>query len=142
MRKGFTLIQKNALLLFAHNRSGGNGRVVSSCRLACLSTEKDKLSTGENVSPARRLLLLYSSFDPKPPGLFVMEKNQGACFNSDITLTRSKMDLWFENSTAVGHAYKILSSKIFRAKSRRGHKIHEMLAHEDRLHVSSFPNDK
>ncbi len=103
--------------------SGGNGRVVSSCRLACLRAEKDDPPAEESASPARRLLLLFASSSPTVPGVFIPEDVPLGATRNTMRLTRSRMDLWFEDETAAGHAFKVLSTKIMKARSRRGHKI-------------------
>ena len=103
--------------------SGGNGRVVSSCRLACLRAEKDDPSAEDSASPARRLLLLFASSSPTVPGVFIPEDAPLGATRNTMRLTRGRMDLWFEDKTAAGHAFKVLSTKIMKARSRRGHKI-------------------
>ena len=108
--------------------SGGNGRVVSSCRLSCLRAEKDDPPAGESASPARRLLLSFASSSPTSPGVFIPEDIPFGAPRNTVRLTRSRMDLWFEDETAAGHAFKVLSAKIMKARARRGHKIANVLA--------------
>lgn len=117
--------------------SGGNGRIVTACHLSHLLAEKDNPPSTENASPARRLLLTHASLETDPPGVFIMDSAPDGR-DSSIMLTRSRMDLWFEDATAVGHAYRVLSSKVNKARSRRGHKILEVLAQDDRLRISSL----
>ena len=108
--------------------SGGNGRVVSSCRLSCLRAEKDDPPAEESASPARRLLLSFASSSPTYPGVFIPEDISFGVPRNSVRLTRSRMDLWFEDETAAGHAFKVLSAKITKARARRGHKIANVLA--------------
>jgi len=104
---------------------GGNGRVVTSCLLSCLSTEKDDPSTVHS-SPARRLIITHTSFDSTPPGVFTLDTVEGA---AGITYT-SRMDLWFEDEDAADSAYEALFLKICKAKSRRGKQICELFSRE------------
>mmetsp|Transcript_51877 Transcript_51877/g.155692 ORF Transcript_51877/g.155692 Transcript_51877/m.155692 type:complete len:1076 (-) Transcript_51877:16-3243(-) len=121
--------------------SGGNGRIVTACHLSRLIAEKDSPPGAESTSPARRLLLTHASLDPDPPGVFIVDSTHDGN-GSNVVLTRSRMDLWFEDATALGHAFKVLSSKINRARSRRGHRIQEDLEedNDDRLRLSSLFN--
>ena len=111
--------------------TGGEGRVITVCKLACLAIKKDTSTPANNSSPARRLLVAHSSLDPRPPSLFVMESvssRRGPNLGPDgLRLTRSRMDLWFEDSNAAGHAWKVLSAKIAKAKARRGGRIRAAL---------------
>ncbi|KAL7426986.1 hypothetical protein ACHAXM_000700 [Skeletonema potamos] len=111
--------------------TGGEGRVITSCRLSCLALRKDT-SLASNNTPARRLLVAHSSLDPRLPALFLLDSSssrrgnsgQGPSLGPDgLRLTRSRMDLWFEDSNAAGHAYKVLSSKIAKARAKRGGNI-------------------
>ena len=112
--------------------TGGEGRVITSCRLSCLTVRKDSTSLANNNTPARRLLIAHSSLDPRLPALFLQDSSssrrsssgRGPSLGPDgLRLTRSRMDLWFEDSNAAGHAYKVLSSKIAKARARRGGNI-------------------
>jgi hypothetical protein len=111
--------------------TGGEGRVITSCRLSCLTVRKDSTSLANNNTPARRLLVAHSSLDPRLPALFLQDSSsrrsssgRGPSLGPDgLRLTRSRMDLWFEDSNAAGHAYKVLSSKIAKARARRGGNI-------------------
>ena len=111
--------------------SGGNGRVVSSCRLTCLQAEKDDPPTEESQAPARRILLSYASSDPNHPVLFTPEDVPFGATRNTVRLTRSRMDLWFEDEKAAGHAFKVLSARITKARSRRGHTLSDVLIKED-----------
>jgi hypothetical protein len=120
--------------------SGGNGRVITSCPLCCITVEKDdSADILQSQSPARRLLLTHFSPDTKSPGLFVIDTSDRDQLvnNDDVQITRSAMDLWFEDSNAAAKALKALNSKIVKARSRRGHKIREALAQDDRLRFQS-----
>jgi len=110
--------------------SGGNGRVVSSCRLTCLRAEKDDPPTEESQSPARRLLLSYASSDRIHPVLFTPEDVPFRATRNTVRLTRSRMDVWFEDEKAAGHAFKVLSARITKARSRRGHRLSDVLIKE------------
>lgn len=121
--------------------SGGNGRVIKSYPLCCLTVEKDESADIlQSESPARRLLLTHFSPDSKPPGLFVIDvSDRDELVNSnEVQITRSVMDLWFEDANAAGKALKALNSKIVKARSRRGNKIREALAQDDRLRFQSL----
>merc|ERR1711983_307823 len=121
---------------------GGNGKIVTSCQLSCLSVERDK-PTVIHTSSARRLILLCTSFSKKPPGVFKMESNappktltriksntnilnlhrdQKSLIHDDNSniLWRSRMDLWFEDEDSVDSAYEALILKIFKARCKRG----------------------
>jgi len=112
--------------------TGGEGRVITSCRLSCLALRKDTSSLANNNTPARRLLVAHSSLDPRLPALFLLDSSSSRRSNSGrgpslgpdgLRLTRSRMDLWFEDSNAAGHAYKVISSKIAKARAKRGGNI-------------------
>eukprot|EP00984_Skeletonema_dohrnii_P022297 scaffold11431_cov85-Skeletonema_dohrnii-CCMP3373.AAC.1 len=112
--------------------TGGEGRVITSCRLSCLALRRDTSSQANNNSPARRLLVAHASLDPHLPALFSLDASSSRRSNSrrgpslgpdGLRLTMSRMDLWFEDSNAAGHAYKVLSSKIAKARAKRGGNI-------------------
>jgi hypothetical protein len=114
-----------------HSSTGGEGRVITSCRLACLAIKKDTSSVNGRT-PARRLLMSHASLDPRPPSLFVVDlslstsataASESTRPRNELRLTRSRMDLWFEDETSAAHAYKVISSKIARARGKRGSKI-------------------
>ena len=107
-----------------HGGTGGEGRVITACRLACLAVKKDTSALANNKTPARRLLVAHASLDPRPPSLFVVDSRRGPNLGSNgLRLTRSRMDLWFEDANAAGHACKVLSAKIAKARARRGGRI-------------------
>ncbi|KAL7522681.1 hypothetical protein ACHAWX_007364 [Stephanocyclus meneghinianus] len=116
--------------------SGGEGRVITSCKLACLAVKKDTTILSNNNTPARRLLLQHSSVDPRTPPLFIIDSNsskKGPQLGSDgLRLTRSRMDLWFEDSNAAAQAWKALAGKIAKARARRGSRIRSALLESDR----------
>ena len=123
------------------NDSGGNGRVITSCPLCCITVEKDdSADILQSTSPARRLLMTHFSPDITPPGLFIIDTSDRDQLvnNDDVQVTRSVMDLWFEDSNAAAKSLKALNSKIVKARSRRGHKIREALAQDDRLRFQSL----
>lgn len=112
--------------------TGGEGRVITSCRLSCLALRRDTSSQGNNNSPARRILVAHASLDPRVPALFNLDSSNSRRINSrrgpnlgpdGLQLTRSRMDLWFEDANAAGHAYKVLSNKIAKARAKRGGNI-------------------
>ena len=98
------------------------GRIVASCRLACLKISKDKSPTSSSHSAARRLILRHESLDPKFPGVF---SSRGTY--SGATITKSRMDLWFENDTAADIALETFMAKIYNARARRGKHLRESL---------------
>ena len=110
-----------------HGGTGGEGRVITACRLACLAVKKDTSALANNKTPARRLLLAHASLDPRPPSLFLVDSSSrrgGLNLGPNgLRLTRSRMDLWFEDANAAGHACKILSAKIAKARAKRGSRI-------------------
>jgi len=123
--------------------SGGNGRIVTSCRLSCINVDRDEQnSNGETKadsggSSARRLLLTLFSPVPTPPGIFVadpQEKNTASnarCASGgrdNVRITRSSKDIWFEDSNSAEQAFKALCSKIAKARSKRGHNIRQFLS--------------
>eukprot|EP00551_Chaetoceros_affinis_P004032 CAMPEP_0203678016 /NCGR_PEP_ID=MMETSP0090-20130426/30388_1 /ASSEMBLY_ACC=CAM_ASM_001088 /TAXON_ID=426623 /ORGANISM="Chaetoceros affinis, Strain CCMP159" /LENGTH=1215 /DNA_ID=CAMNT_0050545093 /DNA_START=1 /DNA_END=3648 /DNA_ORIENTATION=- len=123
--------------------SGGNGRVITSSPLCCIAAEKDESAEIlQSPSPARRLLLTHFSPDTKPPGLFIIDTSDKdeLVNNDDVQITRSVMDLWFEDSNAAAKALKALNSRIVKARSRRGHKIREALAQHDKLRFQTLFN--
>jgi hypothetical protein len=84
-----------------------------------LSPEPQMMPTLEesnNNTPARRLLVQHSSLGRCPPSLFLVDSTsskRGSSYGSEcLRLTRSRMDLWFEDANATGHAWKVLSAKI------------------------------
>lgn len=108
--------------------SSGNGRVVTSCKLSCLLAEKDESPEVESASPARRLFLTQFSLESKAAGLFRIDKADLEPKNSkdEVRITRTGVDLWFEDVTSAGKAYKSLCSKILKARSKRGKRIKEV----------------
>jgi hypothetical protein len=122
-----------------HSGTGGEGRVISSCRLACLAVKKDTSASVNSRTPARRLLVAHASLDPHPPPLFLADTSAassmrhgggGGCPNlspNGLRLMHSRMDLWFEDETAAAHACKIISTKIAKARTRRGARIRTAL---------------
>jgi len=128
-----------------HGGTGGEGRVVTACRLACLAVKKDG-NLANNRTPARRLLLVHASLDPRPPSLFVADGGSSSASTrancraggggdsggpnlgrDGLRLTRSRLDLWFEDANAAGHACRVLSAKIAKARARRGVRIRAAL---------------
>ncbi|KAL9179663.1 hypothetical protein ACHAXT_008953 [Thalassiosira profunda] len=113
-----------------HGGTGGEGRVITACRLACLAVKKDASSAVNNKTPARRLLFAHASLDPRPPSLFMVDRTASSRGRggpnlgpNGLRLTRSRMDLWFEDANAAGHACKVLSAKIAKARAKRGSRI-------------------
>jgi len=111
-----------------HGGTGGEGRVITACRLACLAVKKDSSPLANNKTPARRLLVAHASLDPRPPSLFLVDsttsRRGGPSLGSNgLRLTRSRMDLWFEDANAANHACKVLSAKIAKARAKRGSRI-------------------
>jgi hypothetical protein len=115
--------------------SGGEGRVITSCKLACLAVKKDTTVLANNNTPARRLLLQHSSLDNQPPPLFSTDSSsttKGQLIGTQgLRLTHSRMDLWFEDSNAAGQAWKALAAKIAKARAKRGSKIRSALLASD-----------
>lgn len=119
------------LRLCLRHRSGGNGRVVTSCELAQVRVEKDPIPSSGSVSSARRLLISYIGFDSKPPGLFEIserpiEKFLGPFVHLQVFL--SFLDVWFEDERAADQAYSAMSFKIAEAKSKRGNRLRAKFA--------------
>jgi|AntRauTorckE5430_2_1112549.scaffolds.fasta_scaffold06657_3 hypothetical protein len=107
--------------------SGGYGRVITICPLACLMAES--YDTQENESSAQRLLLTHFSLEKHIPGLFIAEKSDISPEVDDIRIIRSCLDIWFEDSNSATKAHKALCSRIFKARIERGKKIREALPH-------------
>lgn len=118
--------------------AGGEGRVVASCKLACLSFRRDASSAAnDKTNSARRLLVSHTSLDPRPPPLFVVDSSAASATSrrggrggggsnlgpNGLRLTRSRMDLWFEDYHAGERARKVLSAKIAKARARRGERL-------------------
>ena len=122
-----------------HSGTGGEGRVISSCRLACLAVKKDTSASVNSRTPARRLLVAHASLDPRPPPLFLADSSAASSMRyggggggpnlspNGLRLMRSRMDLWFEDETSAAHACKIISTKIAKARTRRGARIRTAL---------------
>jgi hypothetical protein len=89
------------------------------------------LGESNNNTPARRLLVQHSSLDCRPPSLFLVDSSsskRGSSYGSEcLRLTRSRMDLWFEDANAAGLAWKVLSAKIAKARAKRGVRIRAAL---------------
>ena len=116
--------------------SGGNGRVVISTALSHLVAVYDETLKGNSASPARRLFLTHISTEPKPPSLFVLvdddiiDKSQYkdySCPSNHVQVTKSILDVWFEDETAARKAHKSLSAKIFKARFKRGQRMKDVL---------------
>eukprot|EP00956_Cyclotella_meneghiniana_P013042 scaffold18638_cov35-Cyclotella_meneghiniana.AAC.2 len=107
--------------------SGGEGRVIMACKLACLAVKKDTSVLANNNTPARRLLMQHCALDQELPPLFVVESSSSDkrhTFGQDrLHLTRSRVDLWFEDSNACSVAWKALAGKIAKARAKRGSRI-------------------
>jgi hypothetical protein len=114
--------------------SGGEGRVITACKLSCLSVKKDTTVLPNNNTPARRLLLQHSSLDREAPPLFNLESDSSGKppFGSErLCLARSRVDLWFEDSNACSVAWKALAGKIAKARAKRGSRIRSALLVND-----------
>ena len=114
-------------------RSGGNGRIITACSLSKLNVEND-VQNESSDSPARRLLLSHEWFEKMPPSLFLLEEKP--CDKllgpfARVQSYRSCMDLWFEDENAADRAYKIIDTKLKKAKSRRGNRIREKFSGDD-----------
>jgi hypothetical protein len=122
------LVFLRGFLIFAQplpGESGGDGRVVTSCALERLWVEPDPEPPTDG-SPARRLLLYYKWFDKVPPGLFLFDdvptsEEFGPFYR--VKPFTSRLDVWFEDGRAADHAYQILTTEIFKAKSQRGNRL-------------------
>jgi hypothetical protein len=55
-----------------HSSTGGEGRVITSCRLACLAIKKDTASVNGRT-PARRLLMSQAKVLPRPPSHYEVD---------------------------------------------------------------------
>lgn len=122
-----------------HSGTGGEGRVITSCRLACLAVKKDISASVNSRTPARRLLVGHASLDPRPPSLFLADSSAASSMQhggggggpnlgpNGLRLMRSRMDLWFEDEPSASHACKIISTKIAKARTRRGARIRTAL---------------
>jgi len=113
--------------------SGGNGRIITACSLSKLNVEND-VQNESSDSPARRLLLSHEWFEKMPPSLFLLEEKP--CDKllgpfARVQSYRSCMDLWFEDENAADRAYKIIDTKLKKAKSRRGNRIREKFSGDD-----------
>jgi hypothetical protein len=117
--------------------SGGNGRVVISTLLSHLVSVYDETLKGNSsTSPARRIFLTHFSTKSRPPGLFSLiddeinsnvHHNKGIDPTNHIQMTKSILDLWFEDENAARKAHKSLSSKIFKDRFKRGQRIKDTL---------------
>jgi hypothetical protein len=128
------LVFLRGYLVFAQpveGRAGGDGRVIAVSSLERLDVEQDSNSPTNNGSPARRLLLSHKDFNQTPPPLFLFDElpnqNEYGPFFRNQTFT-SGVDVWFEHQTAATHAYKVLATEMFKAKSERGRRMQEYLA--------------
>lgn len=114
--------------------SGGEGRVITACKLSCLAIKKDTTMLANNSTPARRLLLQHSSLDQHLPPLFVLESSSEKmpAYGPDrLNLARSRVDLWFEDANACAVAWKALAGKIAKARAKRGSRIRSALLEPD-----------
>ncbi len=126
--------------------SGSNGRVITSCPLSCLDVQNDKPIDDQNAPPARRLFIVNFSPELNPPRLFDVDHSDtehsypspGSSGSDEVRITRSELGLWFEDENASAKAYKALWTRINKARSKRGQKIREVLAHDDRHRFQSL----
>jgi hypothetical protein len=110
--------------------SAAESVVIAACPLERLSAQKDESELDMDAPPARRVILHHKWFDERPPSLFLFDalpehEKLGPFFRMlpfDCTL-----DVWFEDQTTADQAHQILASNIFKAKSRRGHRIQKFL---------------
>jgi hypothetical protein len=115
--------------------SGGNGRVVIVTALSHLVAVYDETLKGNSISPARRLFLTHFSTEARPPGLFALvedetkdkSRDNTICPSNHVQMTKSILDVWFEDENAARKAHKSLSSKIFKARFKRGQRIKDIL---------------
>jgi len=107
--------------------SGGYGRIVTCCPLSCLMAESYDTQDLVSQSTARRLLLTHFSPEIQTPGLFVADRADSENPNDEVRITRSCLDIWFEDTTSAAKAHKALCSRIFKARTERGKSIREAL---------------
>eukprot|EP00554_Chaetoceros_debilis_P010999 CAMPEP_0194108562 /NCGR_PEP_ID=MMETSP0150-20130528/8226_1 /TAXON_ID=122233 /ORGANISM="Chaetoceros debilis, Strain MM31A-1" /LENGTH=1296 /DNA_ID=CAMNT_0038797289 /DNA_START=297 /DNA_END=4184 /DNA_ORIENTATION=- len=89
--------------------SGSNGRVITSCPLSNIIVQNDDALDQQSASSARRLYLVHFSPELSPPRLFEVDTADGHASNgNEVSITRSELGLWFEDSNASTKAYKAL----------------------------------
>ncbi len=123
------MLNKNMILTEpVKGDSGGYGRVVTCCPLSCLMAESYDTKEDDQTAPPRRLLLTYFSPERQVPGLFVADNkvdNTGA--TDEVRISRSCLDIWFEDANSGAKAHKALCHRIFKARTDRGRLIRELL---------------
>ena len=82
----------------------------------------------------------HCAIEQEPPPLFVMENSYSEkrpTFDQDrLHLTRSRVDLWFEDSNACSVAWKALAGKIAKARAKRGSRIMSALLEKNSCPMS------
>lgn len=111
------------LFTFLLCSSGGTGRIVTACHLACLTVFKDKAPPAKAMSSARRLILRHEGLQRFRPGVFVERSTP-----ENSVLLKSRLDLWFENESAAEVALETFTSKILRARAKRGKHVRNGLS--------------
>jgi len=138
--KSLYLVLLGRLMILAEPEqkgSGGNGRIVTVCRLSSLNAKKDDSIDIKQTSSARRLLLTYFSPNSKPPGAFISDDRiiKDEDDNREMRIFCSHMDLWFEDENAAFKANKVLCSRILRDRSRRGRNLRQVLVDDDKIYA-------
>lgn len=129
------MLNHHFVLVEPDRQSRGDGRVVTSCPLERLLVERDPDDARADTA-ARRLIVTYDGSDTSPPGLFVVDSDEGAPkVQDDGPLTKlrnysSSLDVWFEDNKAVTLAFNKVQESIAAAKIHRGHRIQRYLAQD------------
>jgi hypothetical protein len=108
--------------------SAGYGRVVTTCPLLRLVAELYDIQ--DSQSSAQRILLTHLSFTRRVPGLFAAEKGEDIISSEEIRISRSCLDIWFEDYNNAVKAHKAICSRIFKARIERGKNIKHALSHQ------------
>jgi len=124
----YLLIMNDNLVLTEPMRgeSAGYGRVVTTCPLLSIVAELYDIQDTE--SSAQRLLLTHLSVKKDTPGLFTAEKGEDAISSEEVRMSRSCLDVWFEDYNTASKAHKAICSRIFKVRIERGKRITQALS--------------
>jgi hypothetical protein len=110
----YLLIMNDHLILAepVRGESVGYGRVVTMC--PSLSIVAELYGIQDKESSAQRVLLTHLSVKKDIPGLFSAEKGEDTVSSEEVRISRSCLDVWFEDYNTASKAHKAICSRILK----------------------------